>query len=84
MSLNPPSRTEIEVRAASVAPHCSIRQRLSHRDVALDAELAAMPRRMVDDFARGCYILNQLVDEVRPSTRLRGSGEAIGLPEPAE
>jgi len=29
---------------------------------------------MVDDFARGCYILNQLVDEVRPSTRLRGSG----------
>jgi len=39
---------------------------------------------MVDDFARGCYILNQLVDEVRPSTRLRDLGEAIGLPEPAE
>jgi hypothetical protein len=40
---------------------------------------------MVDDFARGCYILNQLVDEgAAIDTLTRIWARAIGLPEPAE
>jgi hypothetical protein len=89
VSLNPSFLAlRIEVRARfGLRLTAAIRQRLlATGDVALDAELAGYALGgMVDDFARGCYILNQLVDEgAAIDTLTRIWARAIGLPEPAE